>query len=340
MRLLSIVVAAAALFPVSVLPAWQAPEQVRQLEAAGDASKTRDILAGAVQQNPDSIPALKSYAEFLEQYGQPEARAVYARLLAQLRRAGDAAEEAEIARRLVTLDLLAGDSEASARDGEFYRTITGKAVLPSASGERHEAWPTISIPGPMRSFARMAAISPAAAPQDVLPALARNIVTNGYQASHSNDVLEQTEFLKLLHRYLGQARELEKLAGEQYAIQVPNCDSPNVADLLRILGFRMRGGCGSEVVLETVNAGRAFLTTDSGFPVTRLEEALRTNHPFRYDYHPTQVPVMFGPDYWTAGSKEPDFLEGLLADPSCAASTWGCPSWIRPLLPPYAMQQR
>ncbi len=317
MRFWSIVVAAAVLFPVSVLPAWQAPAQIRQLEAAGDASKARDILAGAVQQNPDSAPALKSYAEYLEQYGQPEARAVYARLLAQLRRAGDAAEEAEIARRLVTLDLLAGDREASARDSEFYRAAAGKTLTPAASSsERNEAWPTISIPGPMRSFARMAAISPAAAPQDVLPALARNIVTNGYQASHSNDVLEQTEFLKLLHRYLGQARELEKLAGDQHAIQVPKCDSPNVADLLRILGFRMRGGCGSEVVLETVNAGRAFLTTDSGFPVNRLEEALRTNNPFRYDFHPTQVPVMFGPDYWTAGSKEADFLEGLVSDPS------------------------
>ena len=121
----------------------------------------------------------------------------------------------------------------------------------------------------MRSFARMAAISTDAAPENVLPALARNIVTNGYQASRSNETLEQTEYLKLLHRYLDQARELEKLAGAQYAIQVPNCDSPNAADLLRILGFRMRGGCGSEVVLETVNAGRAFLTTDSGFPVNR-----------------------------------------------------------------------
>ena len=58
------------------------------------------------------------------------------------------------------------------------------------------------------------------------------------------------------------------------------CDAPNVADLLRILGFRMRGGCGSDLVLETVNAGRAFITTDSGFPVNRLEEALRTNRPF------------------------------------------------------------
>jgi hypothetical protein len=65
-----------------------------------------------------------------------------------------------------------------------------------------------------------------------------------------------------------------------------------------------------------VNAGRAFLTTDSGFPVNRLEEALRTNRPFNYDFHPTLVPVMFGPAYWTAGSKEPDFVEALISDPS------------------------
>ena len=70
------------------------------------------------------------------------------------------------------------------------------------------------IPGPLRSFARMAAISGDAAPEDIFPALARNVVTNGYQASHSNEALEQTEYLKLVHRYLSQARELEKLAGD------------------------------------------------------------------------------------------------------------------------------
>jgi hypothetical protein len=315
MKLWSIVVTAAGLFPISVLTAWQNPAQIRQPEAAGDANETRGMLASAVQKDPDSAAALKSYAEFLEQYGQPEARAAYGKLLAQLRRAGAAAEEAEIARRLVILDLLAGDREALARDGESYRAIAGKP-LPSPSSEPREAWPTVSFPGPMRSFARMAAIPPEAAPEDVLPALARNIVTNGYQASRSNETLEQTEYLKLLHRYLAQARELETLAGAQHAIQVPNCDSPSAADLLRILGFRMRGGCGSEVVLETVNAGRAFLTTDSGFPVNRLEEALRTNRPFNYDFHPTLVPVMFGPAYWTAGSKEPDFVEALISDPS------------------------
>ncbi len=316
MKFLSIALAAVGLLPVSVLSAWQDPARIRQLEAAGDANEAREILASAVQHNPDDPAALKSYAEFLEQYGQPEARAMYLRLLTQLRRTGGAAEEAEIARRLVTLDLLAGDREASARDREAYRAIAGKPLLSAPPSEPAVAWPTISIPGPMRPFARMAAIRPGSAPEEVLPALARNIVTNGYQAARSNEMLEQTEYLKLLHRYLAQAVELQKLAGPQYVIQVPKCDSPNVADLLRILGFRMRGGCGSEVVLETVNAGRAFITADSGFPVNRLEEALRTNSPFRYDFHPTSVPVLFGPAYWSAGSKEPDFLEALIGDPS------------------------
>jgi hypothetical protein len=78
----------------------------------------------------------------------------------------------------------------------------------------------------------------------------------------------------------------------------------------------MRGGCGSEVVLETVNASRAFLTKDSGFPVNRLEEALRTNRPFTYDYHPTPVPVLLGGEYWLAGAKDADFIETFIGDPS------------------------
>jgi len=164
----------------------------------------------------------------------------------------------------------------------------------------------------------MAAISGDAQVDDLLPALARNVVTNGFQAAHSNEALEQTEYLKLVHRYLSQAREIEKLAGPDKVVRIENCDSPNVGELLRILGFRMRGGCGSEVVLETVNATRAFLTTDSGFPVPALEQALRTNRPFTYDYHPARVPVMFSTDYWlSAKEKETSgFLDVLLSDPA------------------------
>src|SRR5205823_9137147 len=121
----------------------------------------------------------------------------------------------------------------------------------------------------------------------------------------------------LVHRCLSQARELEKLAGEAKVLKVENCESPAAADVLRVLGFRMRGGCGSEVVLETVNAARAFLTTDSGFPLNDLEQALRTNRPFSYDYRSTAVPVLFGPDYWTAKEKDTaGFIDSFIGDPS------------------------
>src|SRR6266403_5976436 len=131
-------------------------------------------------------------------------------------------------------------------------------------------------------------------------ALARNVVTNGYQAASSNEALEQTEYMKLVVRYLSQARELERLGGEKKAIHIETCESTETGDLLRLLGYRMRGGCGSEVVLETVNAMRAFLTIDSGFPLAELEQSLRTNRPFVYDYKPTMVPILYGADYWTS----------------------------------------
>ena len=270
-----------------------------KLEAAGDTLAARTALARAAEANPYNVPALTQYAEFLERYGDPGAREAYGKLLRRSAHSGDKQRAGVIARRLAVLDLLAGDRSATSRDLDAYREATGNSLALAKGASRRENWPTAPIPGPLRSFARMAAISPESAAEDVLPALARNVVTNGYQASHSNDALEQTEYLKLVHRYLTQARELDKLAGEQKVIQIENCESATVAELLRILGFRMRGGCGSEVVLETVNAARAFLTTDSGFPLNDLEQALRTNRPFTYDYHSTAVPVLFGPEYWT-----------------------------------------
>jgi hypothetical protein len=260
-------------------------------EAPGD----RAALARAAEYN--SPPALSALAEYLDRRGDPGAREVYSRLADARKRTGDTAGAAEAAHRMAILDLVAG----------------GRQAAPPAA----QPGPTANIPGPLRPFARMAAISYDSAPEDVLPALARNVVTGGYTAVQGNEALEQTEYLKLVHRYLSQARELETLAGAGKVVNVPACDAPVVADLLRILGFRMRGGCGSEVVLETVNAARAFLTTDSGFPLNQLEEALRTNRPFAYDFHPTPVPVLFGPEYWLGAAKgSPDFLENFISDPS------------------------
>ncbi|HEV2689083.1 MAG TPA: hypothetical protein VGV35_11025, partial [Bryobacteraceae bacterium] len=123
--------------------------------------------------------------------------------------------------------------------------------------------------------------------------------------------------LKLVIRYLSQARELEKLAGPDKIIKIETCESAQTGELLRVLGYRMRGGCGSEVVLETLNATRAFLTIDSGFPLAELEQSLRTNRPFNYDYHPTDVPLLYGPDYWlSAKDRQGEFIDNFLSDPS------------------------
>jgi len=177
---------------------------------------------------------------------------------------------------------------------------------------------TITIPGPITSFSRMAALSPEVPPHDILLALARNIVTNGYQAVSGSDSLEPTEYLKLVVRYLGQARELEKLSGDSKVLKIETCDSSQTGELLKVLGFRMRGGCGSDVVLETVNATRAFLSMDSGFPLAEFEEALRTNRPFTYDYKPTSVPVLYKPEYWLSAKERQsgEFIDAFVNDPS------------------------
>jgi hypothetical protein len=320
MQAFSILTIIALTFTSTLTPAraQDSPENLRKMESSGDISARRTALARAAQNNPQSVPALTQYAEFLDRYGDPACRDAYAKLLPLVIRSGDSARAAVISRRLAALDLLAGDRQAAGRNLEPYRSVSGKTVSIGDPQSQSAKTGSATIPGPLRSFARMAAISPDAMPEDILPALARNVVTNGYQASHSNDALEQTEYLKLVHRYLSQANELSKLAGDQGVIKIENCESPNVAELIRVLGFRMRGGCGSEVVLETVNASRAFLTTDSGFPVNELEQALRTNRPFSYDYHATQVPVIFGPEYWLTNikDKEPNFIETFISDPS------------------------
>ena len=166
----------------------------------------------------------------------------------------------------------------------------------------------------------MAALSPDLAPEELLGGLARNVVTNGYQASASSDSLDQTEYLKLVFRYLSQARELEKLAADT---------EPRHQD--RELRIRQRRaifcacsatGCaadaGREVVLETVNATRAFLTIDSGFPLAQLEQSLRTNRPFEYDFQPTQVPVLYGKEYWLGAQEKHggEFIDVFLSDPA------------------------
>ena len=289
--------------------------KARLLEKQGDALGARAVLRAGANSDTESLLA---YAEFLHRHRDPQARAVYERALAQT----TGAQKADVAKRLVMLSLLADDRDGALKHYEVYKAAGGSELTPSMlQRARSEAKPqqNISIPGPLRSFARMAALSPDLAPEDVLGALARNIVTNGYQATSGSDSLDQTEYLKLVVRYLSQARELEKLAADtKQVINIDTCESPRAADLLRVLGYRMRGGCGAEVVLETVNATRAFLTIDSGFPLAQLEQALRTNKPFVYDFQPTQIPVLYGKDYWLSAQEKTggEFIDTFMSDPS------------------------
>jgi hypothetical protein len=284
-----------------------------QMESKGDAAEARDYLQREAQTG--GVDAKLAYAQFLDRHRDPGAREAYEKVWGVAH--GDQRELA--ARRLVVLDLIAGDRTAAQHHVEEYRSAGGHDFnLPAAAALPREKVSMIAIPGPLRSFSRMAALAPEVSPDDVLPALARNVVTNGYQAAGSNNVLEQTEYLKLVVRYLAQARELEKLADSSGAIKVETCDSTQTGELLRVLGYRMRGGCGSEVVLETVNASRAFLTIDSGFPLSELEQDLRTNRPFAYDFKPTQVPILYTQDYWLSSKDRQgaEFIDSFLGDPS------------------------
>lgn len=304
---------------VGILGAQDLETQIRQLEQKGESHAARDTLARAVANAPDDTRVLSLYADFLAHHGDPESRKVYERLISALQKSsGDVKTPA---RRLVILDLLAGDTASAAHHLEVYRKAGGTdlagPVLDRTQRKPDPEWSYIEIPGPIRSFSRMAALSPELAPEEILPSLARNVVTNGYQAAQSAEGLAQTEYLKLVFRYLSQARELAKLAGESGKLTIEQCESAMTGEILKVLGYRMRGACGADVVLETVNASRAFLTIDSGFPLAELETALRTNRPFVHPYAPTRVPIIYTPDYWV-GAKEKaqgEFIDAYLNDP-------------------------
>jgi len=291
-----------------------------RLEARGDGADAREQLRQAVQSAPNDPIAAEIYAEFLDRHHDPGARDAYERLNRLLaRNNASLAERARIARRQTLLDLMAGDRASATRHLNDFKTAggTGLSLAPVSSAPPLSY---IEIPGPLRSFARMSAISPDVSPQDFLTSLAHNVNLNGYSASRATDSLEPTEYLKLVNRYLSQAREIEKLAGPDKMVKIDTCESTLTGDLLRVLGYRMRGGCGSDVVLETVNATRAFITIDSGFPISDLEQALRTNRPFNLDYHPARVGVQFGADYWqprdSTKKEQPEFIDFFMGDPS------------------------
>jgi hypothetical protein len=176
---------------------------------------------------------------------------------------------------------------------------------------------SVSIPGPLRSFLRMAGISQKVSAEEVLPLLARNVAVEGYQG-RKDRTGRPTEFLILLKRYVEQARQLVTLAGPEQTIRVSNCEQ--AGPLLDTLGYRMRSGCGKTSALETADPERAFLTIDSGFPLGELEQTLQGGKPFVCPFPVSPVPLLFSAADWTEGGH--DVLDAMLDDPMLARLYW------------------
>jgi len=183
------------------------------------------------------------------------------------------------------------------------------------------AWDSqIDIPGPSRSFLRMAGISQKVSPEETLPLVARNAVMLGYRGGTA------TEFLVLLRRYVHQARELAALAGPNGIIHVASC--ADVQPLLGVLGYRLPQDCGqSSATLVAADAERAFLTIDSGFPLPALEETLQGRGPFTYSFSGSPVPVLFSEKSWTLANHEKsrdtsNLIDALLSNNELAQLYW------------------
>jgi hypothetical protein len=215
-------------------------------------------------------------------------------------------------------DLLAGSKPLGVKAEE-----RSDAASLSAPPEAPPPSSQFTIPGPQRSFLRLAGISQKVAPEEVLPLLGRNVFNEGYQGT-----TRPTEFLVLLRRYVVQARELASLASQtNMVLRVSGCS--DAAPLLRILGYRIRPDCGEpNTSLQTDDPERAFLAIDSGFPLPALEETLQGGKPFEYPYASDPVPVQFAESDWTQLSKtnfnenSRDLLDTLLYDPSIARLYW------------------
>jgi len=215
-----------------------------------------------------------------------------------------------------------------------WSTASPRSLTSEERGVQSQETATAAIPGPLRSFLRMAGISQKASPEEVMPFLARNIFLQGYE-SKGGFKAHPTEFLILLRRYVQQARELGDLTGPDGIIHVSGCEDGK--KLLEILGYRPSLPCGrSSTILETDDPRRAFITIDSGFPLAELERTLQGGKPFSYQFPNSHVPIFLEESDWTtvseAGGRDKDratLLDALLHDPALARlyDAWSRLDW-------------
>jgi hypothetical protein len=294
--------------------------QARQLLQEGKPQAALQALKSAAASNPQDLAAARGLAELLDRYTGPGRLEAYEQYWNLLASSGTTEEQQAVLRRLAVLSLEERKADLVEKYLGLYQKAGGQDLtLPApVTASTNTLYQEIEIPGPLTSFARMTAITAEVAPEQLLSALARNIVISGFRSLGPEGGMQETEYLRLVFRYLQQAEELTKLAGDTKMLEITTCESVQTGEVLKILGYRMRGGCGGEVVLETVNPTKAFITVDSGFPLADLEQALRTNRPFRYDMSPTRIPILYGKDYWMLDDpkKEKSSIQMFLSDPA------------------------
>src|SRR5260370_31143987 len=76
-------------------------DRARQLLKSGDPVAAKTLLAQNAQRNARDITALLEYAEFLDQFGDPGARAAYGKALDALGSPGHPAKRTGVAKRLI-----------------------------------------------------------------------------------------------------------------------------------------------------------------------------------------------------------------------------------------------
>ena len=222
------------------------------------------------------------------------------------------------------LAVLVGSFSCTVRaDAAPMPQVPSPGVTPGAAAGAADSAGEIVLPGPLRSFLRMAGISQKVAPDEVIPFLARQIVVQGYHDARKKDATPN-EFLVLLKRYISQARAVQRMAGASGIIRISSC--AEAIPLLRVLGFHLREGCGADVAIETQDSQQGFLAADSGFPLAQLEDAVRSNKPFEFQYSSQPVPILFSASDWIETDKNskdtPDVLDSLINDGTLARLYW------------------
>src|SRR5262245_13318507 len=104
---------------VSAIHGSETLDRARQMIKSGDAMGARNLLAQTAQRNSSDVTSLTEYAEFLDRFGDPAARTAYIKVLDA--RSASREQRAAAARRLIALDLLAGDTAAAQQHAEAYK---------------------------------------------------------------------------------------------------------------------------------------------------------------------------------------------------------------------------